>query len=163
MRKRLLEAFAQYDALSKRIYQLPGPDGSKSSQFRVQAAVLSRASIFLQKNMFPLKVIWFLFTTLNRLLIAFDFQSLPTAMSPASPSSPNIQNGTITPPLDLQLAQKLQPLLEQEALLETFIEEAESHRKFEDVKTLKSNLNEIKVEIKKIADYAIPPSNERVR
>ena len=84
-------------------------------------------------------------------------------MSPASPSSPNIQNGTITPPLDLQLAQKLQPLLEQEALLETFIEEAESHRKFEDVKTLKSNLNEIKVEIKKIADYAIPSSNERVR
>lgn len=72
MRKRLLEAFAQYDALSKRIYQLPGPDGSKSSQFRVQAAVLSRASIFLQKNMFPLKVIWFLFTTLNRVLIAFD-------------------------------------------------------------------------------------------
>lgn len=81
-------------------------------------------------------------------------------MSPTSPSSPNIQIGTITPPLDLELAQKLQPLLEQEALLETFIEEAESHRKFEDVKTLKSNLNEIKAEIKKIADYAMP---ERVR
>ena len=72
MRKRLLEAFAQYDALSKRIYQLPGPDGSKSSQFRVQAAVLSRASIFLQKNMFPLKVTWFLFTALNRHLTPFD-------------------------------------------------------------------------------------------
>ena len=84
-------------------------------------------------------------------------------MSPASPSSPNIQNGTITPPpLDLEMAQKLQPLLEQEALLETFIEEAESHRKFEDVKTLKLNLNEIKAEIKKIADYAMAP-NERVR
>ena len=81
-------------------------------------------------------------------------------MSPTSPSSPNIQIGTITPPLDLELAQKLQPLLEQEALLETFIEEAESHRKFEDVKTLKLNLNEIKAEIKKIADYAMP---ERVR
>jgi rabenosyn-5 len=82
-------------------------------------------------------------------------------MSPTSPSSPNIQIGTITPPpLDLELAQKLQPLLEQEALLETFIEEAESHRKFEDVKTLKSNLNEIKAEIKKIADYAMP---DRVR
>ena len=60
------------------------------------------------------------------------------------------------------MAQKLQPLLEQEALLETFIEEAESHRKFEDVKTLKLNLNEIKAEIKKIADYAMAP-NERVR
>lgn len=59
LRKRLLEAFAQYDALSKRIYQLPRPDGSENSQFRVQAAVLSRASIFLQKNMIPLKVIRF--------------------------------------------------------------------------------------------------------
>ncbi|KAF8742723.1 hypothetical protein AX14_002530 [Amanita brunnescens Koide BX004] len=145
LRKRLLEAFAQYDALSKRIYQLPRPDGSENSQFRVQAAVLSRASIFLQKNMIPLK-------------------SLPTAMSLASPTSPSIQNGTITPPLlDLELAHKLQPLLEQEALLETFIEEAESHRKFEDVKTLKLNLSEIKAEIQKIADCAMPPSKERIR
>ena len=85
-------------------------------------------------------------------------------MSLASPTSPSIQNGTITPPLlDLELAHKLQPLLEQEALLETFIEEAESHRKFEDVKTLKLNLSEIKAEIQKIADYAMPPSKERIR
>lgn len=58
VRKRLLEAFSQYDAMSKRIYQLPWPD---SSQFRVQAAVLSRANIFLQKNMFPLKVMLVIF------------------------------------------------------------------------------------------------------
>jgi len=78
--------------------------------------------------------------------------------------SPSIQSGMITPPsLDLELAQKLQPLLEQEALLETFIDEAESHRKFEDVKTLKSNLSEIKAEIRKITEYAMPPSKERIR
>jgi hypothetical protein len=41
----------------------------------------------------------------------------------------------------------LQPLLEQEALLESFIEEAKAHRKFEDAKTLKANLAEIRNEI----------------
>ncbi len=53
-RKRLLEAFAQYDALAKRIRKLPCPPGS--SQDRIQAAILNRANLFLQKHMFPLQV-----------------------------------------------------------------------------------------------------------
>lgn len=55
-RKRLLEAFAQYDGLSKRIRKIPCPGGKGSSQDRVQMAILSRANLFLQKNMFPLQV-----------------------------------------------------------------------------------------------------------
>jgi rabenosyn-5 len=55
-RKRLLEAFSQYDALSKRIRQLPCPNGQGSSQYRVQMAIHTRANIFLQQNMFPLQV-----------------------------------------------------------------------------------------------------------
>ena len=55
-RKRLLEAFSQYDVLAKRIHQLPCPGGSGSSQDRVQMAILTRANLFLQKNMFPLQV-----------------------------------------------------------------------------------------------------------
>ncbi len=51
---------------------------------------------------------------------------------------------------DSELAQTLQPLLEQEALLESFIEEAKQHRKFEDAKTLKGNLGEIRAEIDRI-------------
>lgn len=51
---------------------------------------------------------------------------------------------------DSELAQTLQPLLEQEALLESFIEEAKQHRKFEDAKTLKANLGEIRAEIDRI-------------
>lgn len=53
---------------------------------------------------------------------------------------------------DSELAQALQPLLEQEALLETFVEEAMAQRKFEDVKTLKANLHEIRSEIEKMLD-----------
>jgi len=55
-RKRLLESFAQYDKLSKRIRALPCTNGPGSSQDRVQAAILTRANLFLQKNMFPLQV-----------------------------------------------------------------------------------------------------------
>ena len=51
---------------------------------------------------------------------------------------------------DSELARVLQPLLEQEALLETFVEEAKAHRKFEDAKTLKANLQEIRSEIERI-------------
>lgn len=53
-RKRLLDSFADYDALSKRIRTLPCPPGSP--QDRVQLAILTRANLFLQKNMFPLQV-----------------------------------------------------------------------------------------------------------
>lgn len=53
---------------------------------------------------------------------------------------------------DSDLAQTLQPLLEQEALLESFIEEATSQRKFEDVKSLKFNLKEIRREIERTLD-----------
>ena len=55
-RKRLLEAFSQYDVLAKKIRQLPCPGGQGSSQDRVQMAILTRANLFLQKNMFPLQV-----------------------------------------------------------------------------------------------------------
>jgi len=64
-RRRLIEAFAQYDAVAKRIRKLPTP-GSGSSQDRVQAAILARATGFLQKHMVPLQV----HTTCVGLLVA---------------------------------------------------------------------------------------------
>jgi len=51
---------------------------------------------------------------------------------------------------DSKVALALQPLLEQEALLESFVEEAQAQRKFEDVKTLKGNLGEIRAEIERV-------------
>ncbi|KAI0312178.1 FYVE zinc finger-domain-containing protein [Amylostereum chailletii] len=130
-RKRLLEAFAQYDAIAKRIRRLPTP-GPGSSQDRVQAAIVTRANVFLQKHMFPL-------------------QSLPKPKKASSTSSP-ASTPEEPPPIDpdSEIAHALQPLLEQEALLETFVEEAKAHRKFEDAKTLKTNLAEIRSEIDRI-------------
>ncbi|KAF7353590.1 FYVE-type domain-containing protein [Mycena venus] len=134
-RKRLLEAFAQYDALAKRIRNLPTPNGRGSSQERVQIAVMTRANLFLQKNMFPL-------------------QSLPTpktakaASSRATTEDVDDDASFIDPTSATALA--LQPLLEQEALLETFVEEAKAQRKFEDAKTLRVNLGEIREEIERV-------------
>ncbi|KAJ7349165.1 FYVE zinc finger-domain-containing protein [Mycena albidolilacea] len=129
-RKRLLEAFAQYDALAKRIRNLPTPNGHGSSQERVQIAVMTRANLFLQKNMFPL-------------------QSLPTPKhAKAASSAPPDDDDFIDPTSTTALA--IQPLLEQEALLETFVEEAKAQRKFEDAKTLRVNLGEIRQEIERV-------------
>lgn len=52
---------------------------------------------------------------------------------------------------DSALAHTLQPLLEQEALLETYAEEAMQQRKFEDAQSLRTNLDEIRAEINRIA------------
>ncbi|KAG6818213.1 hypothetical protein H0H87_000118 [Tephrocybe sp. NHM501043] len=133
-RKRLLEAFAQYDALAKRIRKLPCRTGSSEDQ--VQASIMNRASLFLQKNMFPL-------------------QSLPTPNKKSTPKAtpPSEDPGRQVDP-DSEMALALQPLLEQEALLESFVEEAKAHRKFEDVKTLKTNLREIRAEIEKMVANA---------
>jgi rabenosyn-5 len=48
---------------------------------------------------------------------------------------------------DAALAHMLQPLLEQEALLESFVQEANAQRKYEDAKSLRENLKEIRAEI----------------
>ena len=78
-------------------------------------------------------------------------QSLPKPKKAGSSSatSPAPAEDQIIDP-DSEVARVLQPLLEQEALLETFVEEAKAHRKFEDVKTLKNNLREIRAEIERI-------------
>ena len=71
-----------------------------------------------------------------------------TNSTPSSPAEP--AGGVGAAPLvdpDSELARVLQPLLEQEALLESFVEEAKAHRKFEDVQSLKANLGEIRAEI----------------
>ncbi|KAG7086564.1 hypothetical protein E1B28_002511 [Marasmius oreades] len=143
-RKRLLDAFAQYDALAKRIRMLPGNDGSivkqGSSQDRVQMAITTRASIFLQKNMFPLQ--------------SLPKRSTSTSNTPGSTSPTPEGANTLPLDIDSQLAHVLQPLLEQEALLETFVEEATAQRKFEDAKSLRANLKEIREEIDRVLKAA---------
>lgn len=131
-RKRLLDAFADYDALSKRIVALPCAQGG--SQERVQAAIRTRANLFLQQHMFPL-------------------QALPRpAAAVRKKSTGSGGGGGEALDVDAQLAMALQPLLEQEKLLESMVEEARARRKFEDARTIQANLEEIRVEIDRILE-----------
>lgn len=50
--------------------------------------------------------------------------------------------------------------MEQEALLESFVEEAKAHRKFEDAKILKANLQEIRAEIDRVMANADGPMGQ---
>jgi hypothetical protein len=75
-RKRLLDSFARYDKISKKIRGLQCPGGPGSSQDRVQMAIMTRANLFLQKNMFPLQV-GFTFGFNNAYYLMFDFSHYP--------------------------------------------------------------------------------------
>lgn len=115
---------------------------------------MTRANLFLQKHMFPLQVCFIRSTYLYKqtfLYSPFVIQSLPKPSgqkAKVSSTTPEDNSGLIDPDSEVMLA--LQPLLEQEALLESFVEEAKAQRKFEDVKTLRTNLAEIRAEIEKI-------------
>ncbi|CAE6437443.1 hypothetical protein ACGC1H_004416 [Rhizoctonia solani] len=126
-RKSLLDRFHEYDRLAKRLRALPCQPGS--SQERVQVAVATRASVFLQKHMFPL-------------------QTLPKMkqLAKAATESEAIEP---LPALD-DPGHAIQPLLEQEAVLEQMLAEAQAERKIEDALTLKSNLAEIRNEIRRL-------------
>ena len=83
-------------------------------------------------------------------------QTSSTLSDQAGPRTPNggsgRQHDTVkVVDVDGELARSLQPLLEQEALLESYVEEAMQTRKFEDAQTLKYNLDEIRNEIRRIA------------
>lgn len=81
-------------------------------------------------------------------MLTRPIQSLPKAKK-------QVLSSDVTSPLvdpDSELAHALQPLLEQEALLESFVGEAMAHRKFEDAKTLKANLQEIRLEIDRMLE-----------
>ncbi|KAG8886009.1 carboxypeptidase Y-deficient [Tulasnella sp. 331] len=156
-RKELLEMFAEYDAISKRVRALPCATGG--SQDRLQAAITTRANLFLQQHMLPLKSLA-AFSQKQKHCQTSSQSSSATASSNNDPTTPNghssgrYQNALDAIPLmdsDSALALSLQPLLEQEALLESYVEDAMQARKFEDAKTIKMNLNEIRVEIDKIA------------
>jgi len=123
---------------AKRIRTLPSlPSNSQglktqpsvvSAQERVQQAVWARALNFMQMHVGLL-------------------QRIPKLSSKSTSQSQVAENEKTVIDEDAATARTLQPLLEQEALLESFIQEAKAQRKFEDVKSLKINLAEIRGEI----------------
>ncbi|KAG8899182.1 carboxypeptidase Y-deficient [Tulasnella sp. 403] len=153
-RKELLEMFSEYDTISKKIRTLPAASGS--SQDRLQAAIMMRANIFLQQHMLPLKRLAMSNQKGKNGPTSSQSSSVESDMTSNDPATPNgltPRHADLFPYIDADaaLAHSLQPLLEQEALLESYVVEATQARKFEDAKTLQTNLNEIRAEIERIA------------
>ncbi|KAF8319345.1 hypothetical protein DL93DRAFT_2225285 [Clavulina sp. PMI_390] len=166
LRKELTTLFADYDAIAKRIRGLPVPpppavaaaagkkkavDGGKkgtdggmtiSAQERVQLAVWTRAVNFMQMHVGLMQRLPKPPTHKHSSSSVSRSQSQSGSSTPATPENEKVVIDT-----DAAAAHSLQPLLEQEALLESFIQEASAQRKFEDVKSLKGSLVEIRAEI----------------
>jgi rabenosyn-5 len=127
VRKRLLDLFAQYDAVSKRILSSPA---SSPTDKRVQTAMNQAAIQFLQTHMLPL-------------------QSLPKILNPKgkgkSPLAEN-QNG-ISDAKEKELKEKMMVLEEQKYLVENMIERAKKGRRMEEVGALRESLDDLQGEI----------------
>ncbi|KAJ4487548.1 FYVE zinc finger-domain-containing protein [Lentinula aciculospora] len=170
-RKRLLQAFARYDALAKRIRSLPckdspsskgpkgndaikgGKDGGMSSQERVQAAIAVRAARFLEVRMVGLGAVPVEHKRSGSKSKTHSQGTPPLLGRTGSKDSKDTDNRTSSSHSsnsDSTLHATLQPLLEQESLLESYIAEATKARKFEDAKILRGNLREIKGEIERV-------------
>ncbi|KAF9070664.1 FYVE zinc finger-domain-containing protein [Rhodocollybia butyracea] len=155
-RKRLLKSFTEYDTLARRIRELPCNCKSckesrkvnstsmrrgTCSQERVQAAIAVRAARFLEARMVGLGAVP---TQLEK-----KGESPHKRSGSKSKSSKGNGNSTVSTESALHAA--LQPLLEQESLLESYVAEATRLRKFEDANILRGNLKEIRGEIANIA------------
>ncbi|WVF69598.1 hypothetical protein IAT40_004376 [Kwoniella sp. CBS 6097] len=150
--KSLLTLFAQYEHLSKRIGGLSVTEGS--SQAVVQSAVARSAAGFLAKEMVKLQA-------LQRI-------QKKAALAKRKSMNMNIKELTLSDTMTISssdgglevdgdqevedVAIMLQPLLEQEAQLESYIADANAQRKYEDSKALSEALKDIKSEIERITN-----------
>ncbi len=172
IRRRLMDAFTQYDVAAKRIRDLPT---QSSTQRRLQKAIYQQATNFLHLHMLPLK-------TLPKIL---KHQPLPAPSSSSSslingingrhPSNLSVSrlNGTLTPTLssnhletasnsstntlissmeaeERQLREKLIVLEEQRFMVDEMLATARKRRKFDEVTSLTQNLADLKAEIENV-------------
>ncbi|KAL7419293.1 carboxypeptidase Y-deficient [Cryptotrichosporon argae] len=142
----LVALFAKYDGLVKRLVALPAAEGG--SQAAVQAAIARTAAAFVGKAR-P------------------KVQSLPQIQRKAAlarASGIEVLETTLAEQLRLEGADAgaavdaavlLQPLLEQEAQLESYVSDANAQRKYEDAKALAEALADIRAEIERVTERAI--------
>ncbi|KAF9982989.1 carboxypeptidase Y-deficient [Mortierella antarctica] len=138
-RKELLDDFALFDAISKKIAKLPA---HSQHQKQLHTNLYWWATQYLQTNMFPLSVIPKVFGKDTKTQGPGSLSSSPSLSS----SSPRLDSAQENEAAIESLAQ-LAVLEEQRRLVESYIEEASRKRKFDDVKSLTMSLEELESEI----------------
>jgi hypothetical protein len=156
VRKRLIDSFGKYDALAKRIRDLPT---SSPTQAKLQKAIYQQASNFLHLHMLPLK-------------------SLPKILKHASPHGVNGQNGpsrnggalaaikfndidsasqvssssavSAMEVEEKELRERLIVLEEQKFFVSEMIADANKRRKFDEATSLLMNMDDLNREIDQV-------------
>jgi rabenosyn-5 len=132
LRKELLDLFAEFDSNSKRINALPA---ATPSHQRIHSNIFMSANQFLQNHMFTLQL-------LPKILPASSSVNA-TPLSASSTAGQQQRNS--------ENEQLLNVLFEQKSQVELYIEDATKKRKFDDVRSLQMNLDEINKEIQRLA------------
>ncbi|KAF9109879.1 carboxypeptidase Y-deficient [Mortierella sp. AM989] len=143
-RKELLDDFALFDSISKKIVKLPA---HSQHQKQLHTNLYWWATQYLQTNMFPLSVIPKVFGSGGKEPRQLGTSSPALSSSPApsisSPMPESIQDNEA----EIESLAQLAVMEEQRRLVESYIEEASRKRKFDDVKSLKMSLEDLESEI----------------
>ncbi|GAA5989402.1 hypothetical protein JCM10908_001297 [Rhodotorula pacifica] len=168
LRKRLLADLASYDTVSKRIRDLPLPEGGlpNGSQDRLQRALAARGQLFLSEKLGLLRSLGNMEelgggggggagggagkaskAKLNRgQSEEYTVKSLADLLEKEDVAKVREKVGP-----ELEAAAKLNVLREQEALVQSYVEDANARRQFEDAAALQTSLDELRAEISAIS------------
>lgn len=149
VRKRLMDAFAQFDAVAKRIRDLPT---ESPTQQKLQKAVYQQACSFLSLHMLPLR-------SLPKMLKHAAPQGRPNLGGPlASIKLHEQSNGSGISSSEVsameseerELRERLIVLEEQKFMVSEMVANATKHRRFDEVSSLAQNLEDLSQEIDQI-------------
>ncbi|OLL25327.1 Vacuolar segregation protein pep7 [Neolecta irregularis DAH-3] len=137
IRKKLLDAFGNYDACAKRIKQL---QTQGIAEHRIQDAIHQRATAFLQQHMLPLQML--------PKTLRVQGISTPTSTSTQSPQIP-FSTG-ISEKEETARREALMVLEEQIFLVQEMLHEANARRKYDEASILKDSLTELQQEAERL-------------
>ncbi|KAG9580138.1 hypothetical protein KCU97_g12134, partial [Aureobasidium melanogenum] len=153
VRRRLMDAFTQYDVAARRIRDLPT---ESQTQDRLQKAIYAQATNFLHLHMLPLK-------SLPKLLQHATPHGKPQAKSSANPlaairndqarpqgsraSSSSSAQVTALEAEEKELRERMIVLEEQKFFVEGMIADANKRRRFDEVASLAGNVEDLTREI----------------
>lgn len=149
VRKRLMDAFAQFDIAAKRIRDLPT---ESPTQQRLQKAVYTQAYSFLSLHMLPLR-------SLPKILKHAAPQGQPAkggALAAIKASDKNGSGSVISSEVsameseEKELRERLIILEEQKFMVSEMVADAAKHRRFDEQTSLAANLEDLNVEIDQI-------------
>jgi hypothetical protein len=149
VRKRLMDAFAQFDAAAKRIRDLPT---DSPTQQKLQKAVYQQAYSFLSLHMLPLRA-------LPKILKHAAPQGRSNAGGALAAIKLNDRSaGSVVSSSEVsameteekELRERLIILEEQKFMVSEMVANATKHRRFDEVSSLAQNLEDLNVEIDQI-------------